>query len=192
MKNLQEIMNEMSILNEQIAVTLNDEEIKDVPLALADVSVNQVGDCGTVNRTVPYCCAVNFPLAFHYNGAPARILYDLNCLSCTIVPCCNNGVPRYDIRVVGSIPFIVNVPVVTGQAGQCVNPVGSAISACCHSCVCVNNTVANRCTYEQAVIACETLRSRLRECSQVTSTVVTGPRDQCVIRVTGTFTLPTL
>ncbi|EKY23214.1 hypothetical protein [Clostridium celatum] len=150
--------------------------------------------CATsFNNTVTFCCSANLPTNFHLNTlATPTILYDLSALFCKIEPCCNASCcNRYNIRVVGSIPFIINAPIpVATAASQCTTPTGSSIylSAICNAPV--NNVVDNVCTYEAAIEACAILRLKLRSCSCVRATVNTPTRDQCSVKFTGTFTFP--
>ncbi|WP_322388481.1 hypothetical protein, partial [Clostridium perfringens] len=135
------IMNEMNTLSEQIAVTLNNEEIVDGEIVNEEI-VNENSDvlgtpqcasnptttCGTINRTVPFCCSTDLSTTFHFNpnNPNARILYDLSCLNCFVEECCCNGRQGFDIKIAGTIPFIANADVVVAP-GQCVQPPNSTI-----------------------------------------------------------------
>ncbi|MFY8264130.1 hypothetical protein ACOT7R_14655 [Clostridium perfringens] len=197
MKNIKEIMSEMTGLSKQIAVTLNNEDSVTEDI-LPQVSCQRPScdttttTCDPTDNTVAFCCAINFPNTFHFNSnnPGTRILYDLNCLNVIIVPCCCAGVPRYDIKIVGCIPFITNISVVAGQSGQCVYPPNSPIFLSCHSSVCVDNIVCNKCTYEEAIIAREIVKNKLKNCSCITVTLNPPVRDNCVVKVTGQFILP--
>ncbi|GAA0084423.1 hypothetical protein UT300007_08620 [Clostridium sp. CTA-7] len=215
MKNIQDIMNEMNTLSEQIAVTLNNEEIVDgeivdvemsgdsAPCTTTDTPTNPP-PCTTDNspacanpqsRNVPFCCSTDLATNFHFNqnNPNARILYDLSCLNCFVDECCCNGTPRFDIKIAGTIPFIANADVVTGQPQQCVQPPNSTIRICCEGSVCVNNVVCNKCTEREAIIACELIKTKLANCACVPATVTAtrgAGASACVLVFTGSFTLP--
>lgn len=217
MRNIQDIMNEMNTLSEQIAVTLNNEEIVDGEIVDENLEVSDnppIPPCGAAgdppppcaadntpacadpqSRNVPFCCSTDLATNFHFNpnAANPRILYDLSCLNCFVDECCCNGAPRFDIKIAGTIPFIANADVVTGQPQQCTQPPNSTIRICCEGSVCVNNVVCNRCTEREAIIACELIKTKLANCACVPATVSAargGGTSACVLVFTGTFTLP--
>lgn len=208
MKNLQEIMNEMSNLSEQIAVTLNDEDIlvaTSDELDSPEVAILTDPACGPVNRNVTFCAAVNLPGNFvPVTPIIPRIIYDLSCLRCIVEECTttvtvgttNCPVTLFNVRVVGCIPFIVNIPVLfaPGPGGTCVIPFSNTpsertVSACANGSVCVNNVICTKCNKADAVAACNALRFN---CDTVTIPAASfiATRDNCVVKVTGTFSLP--
>ena len=220
MKSLQEIMSEMSNLSEQIAVTLNEEQVKDEEIkevAYEEVANEEVESeevvllaappaCGPVNRNVAFCAAVNLPGRFVPATTPIvpRIIYDLSCLKCIVERCTTNvtvgsttcPVTLFNVRVVGCIPFIVNVPVLfaPGPGGTCVIPFSATpsertVSACANGSVCVDNVICVKCNENDAIAACNAL---IFNCDTVTvpTTSFVATRDNCVVKVTGTFLLP--
>ena len=147
------------------------------------------------SRTVNFCCSTNLTPELqsqvNENTALATILYDLNNLFCTIEPCCDNCCKKFDIRVVGSIPFILNAPVSKGTNQCSTAPDSCPIKVACSCVVPVNNVICNVCSYEEAIKACAYLAVKLRSCSCVTATIdsVTTP-STCTVRFNGHFTLP--
>lgn len=217
MKNIKKIMSQMPGLSKQIAVTLNNEYLSFEGTQTEEIKTQDVEDknilpdcckresspkpscqshsttCKNTNRCVDFCCAINLPNNFNVNkhDPQTRILYDLNCLNAIIVPCCCNGAPRYDIKIVGCIPFIVNVSVVKDE-GQCLYPHHNNIALSCYNSVCVDNVVCNKCTYEEAILAREIIKDKLRHCHCVSVQDLNTDvcYHSCVIKVTGRFKLP--
>ncbi|WP_300381733.1 hypothetical protein [Clostridium sp.] len=203
-------MNEMSELSKEIAAELNEEEIK---VALSDESVSPEiallaapPACVAVNRSVPFCAAVNLPGKFAPATTPIvpRIIYDLSCLKCIVEKCTTNvtvngttcPVTLFNVKVVGCIPFIVNIPVLfaPGVGGTCVVPYSATpsertVSACANGSVCLDNVICTRCNEADAIAACDSLRFN---CDTVTVPIATftATRDNCVVKVTGSFSLP--
>lgn len=206
MKNLQEIMNEMSNLSEQIAVTLNDEEIvvaPDMEVAPSPATLLAAAPaCVAVNRSVPFCAAVNLPGNFvPVTPIIPRILYDLSCLKCIVENCTTNvtvngttcPVTLFNVKVVGCIPFIVNVPLVSspGVGGTCVVPFPNTLSACANGSVCVDNVICTKCNEADAVAACEIVKTKFNcDCVTVTFNPANPTKVDCAVTVKGTFTLP--
>ncbi|MDO5780739.1 MAG: hypothetical protein Q4Q02_09485 [Clostridium sp.] len=149
------------------------------------------------NKTVPFCCATNLPTNFNLVQAGSTILYDLDNLFCKIEPICHgSGSQRFNIRVVGSIPFIANATV-TPRAGQCstATTTSGPIKISCTCVVPVNEIVCNVCSYEAAIEACAFLELKLRSCTCVTATVMvdrcrTQGQPNCAVIFTGNFRLP--
>ena len=218
MKNIKEIMSEMTGLSKQIAVTLNNEELSVEDTQIEEVKTEDIEEknivpqdccqgesshrpscqshhttCKNTDHYVDFCCAINKPNNFkvHKDNPETRILYDLNCLSAIIVPCCCDGAPRYDIKIVGCIPFIVNVSVLKDR-GQCLHPHNDDIALSCYNSVCVDNVVCNKCTYEEAILAREIIKDKLRHCHSVSVHHLDTDISyhSCVIKVTGKFKLP--
>lgn len=144
-----------------------------------------------INPTVDFCCSTNLATNFHLDPDTAKILYDLNCLSCIIEPNCNDDCcTKYDIKIIGCIPFIVNAEIlVFSGSGQCVIPVDSTINICSQCSICVNELACTVCNYEAAIRACAFLQLKLKSCTCVTATVNVN-RSECIVYFTGTFTLP--
>lgn len=216
MKNLQEIINEMNNLSEQIAVTLNEEEIKlsdeNADVALVADLVPTTTECTTTpNRRVDFCCAVNFPGKFEpefdKGKINPRIIYDLSCLKVIVEECCTAypsststnriSVPGYNIRIVGCIPFIVNLPVKNQLTDKiCARPLAlllePTVYACCSGSVCVDNVIGKVCSQRQAILASDIeLTCRNVEVKNLLATQSNNP-NQCAVIVTGYFELPTI
>lgn len=145
------------------------------------------------NNTVDFCCSANLPNNFNLATIPnPTILYDLNNLFCKIEPTCpGSGSQRFDIRIVGSIPFIVNATVNPGQ-NQCstATPASGPIKISCTCVVPVNKVVCNVCSYEAAIEACAFLELKLRSCSCVRVDDLMVNKKDCAVIFTGKFKLP--
>ncbi|MGV2685619.1 hypothetical protein GNF82_14800 [Clostridium perfringens] len=199
MKNIQDIMNEMNTLSDQIAVTLNNEDIVNENLEQEAESTtypptpqcaSTQTSCGGIDNTVPFCCSVSFPANFEPNDPLSldRIIrYDLSCLKCIIEECCCNGSVKHDIRIVGCIPLIINVRVRNNNTCEARN--GVTFLSCFDS-VCVDNIVCNVCTSRDAILACENIKSRLT-CANVFPTINSAAVGDCTVQTAGFFTLPT-
>lgn len=196
MKNIKEIMSEMTGLSKQIAVTLNNEEVESdkgiTPVSTPECcnpSTNT--ECATeIDSTVDFCCAMNFPANFVPLQASLRnprILYDVSSLKCIIEECCCGGCIHHDIRIVGCIPFIINVRV--DSTDMC--PVnGPNVFACCSGTACVDNVVCSACTYKDAVLACNTISQKLT-CTGITVDLMANTIDNCgIVEISGCFHLP--
>lgn len=198
MKKIKDIMKEMNSLSEQIAVSLNSEEesivnqLEVVTQTTSSCSDSPQTTCANVDansRFVPFCAVISLPGNFvpTTNNPTPKIIYDLSCLKTVVESCCCNGIPKWDIRVVGSISFIVNVDIRT--TGNCVVPSNSTVSACASNSVCINKVICNKCNYEDAIIT----RSNIRfNCDAVTVTDLRAsytPGD-CFVKITGNFRLP--
>ena len=107
---------------------------------------------------------------------------------------CQSCCQRFDIRVLGSIPFIANATVYP-NADQCSTASPNCpIKISCSCVVPVNKVVCNVCSYEAAIEACTILGFKLRNCSCVTvdnlmATQGTGD-GSCAVTFTGKFKLP--
>lgn len=201
MKKIKEIMKDMNNISQQIAVTINNEleseEILETPVKTnPSCPDNHESTCATVNansRNVPFCAVINLPNNFLPNTTTPglKIIYDLSCLKAVVEPCCFNGVPKWDIRIVGCISFITNINILNtpGIGGNCVFPFPNTVAACGSNNVCVNRVICNKCNYEGAVISHANLRLN---CDTVTvkNLVYSFNKGDCFIKVTGEFVLP--
>lgn len=146
------------------------------------------------NRTVNFCCSTNLPDPFVLAEAPAirspKILYSLDNLSCKIEPCCDaNCQTRYNIVIVGCIPFIADAGV--RVVDDCTSPTGSAIRISASCCVSVDTTVCTACTLAAAIKACARIEAKLESCSCVTvSNLAANESGNCTVIFTGAFILP--
>ena len=152
------------------------------------------------NNTVDFCCAANLPNNFKLAAMPKpTILYDLDNLFCKIEPKCSEGpscCKRFDIRIVGSIPFIVNA-IVNKEQNQCSTAAADCpIKISCACVVPVDKVVGNVCSYEAAIEACAFLELKLKSCSCVTvenlmaNRCETQCKPNCAVVFTGKFKLP--
>jgi hypothetical protein len=189
-------MKEMNNISQQIAVTINNEleEIEELEAAVqcGPSCANTATTCATVTDAsldIPFCCSVPVPGNFlPILSAPPKVLLDPRCLKAIVEPCCCNGVQKWDIRIIGCIPFIINVNI--DNTGVCPRPSDATIATCCSNSVCVDRVICNKCTYEDAVISrskiifdCNTVFvSRLSQGSFV--------EGDCSVKVSGTFRLP--
>lgn len=218
MKNLQEIMNEMNNLSEQIAVTLNDEEVnlspetietiettenvetteaaEATPSDLLDASPLHGSNCDYKDHYVDFCCTVNLPEPFQpYYPIYPKIIYDLSCLKVIVEDCCKDikigwdklSVPVYNIRVVGCIPFIVNIPLKHDSPTTCVKSYDNTVSACCSGSVCVDNVIDQVCSERAALLASGKVQLN---CYTVEVKDLHAYKDNCAVKVTGKFKLP--
>lgn len=196
MKKTKEIMKEMNNISQQIALTINNESEETEELKATVQGGPSCADttttCGIVtdaSRDIPFCCSVPIPGNFlPILSAPPKVLLDPRCLKAIVEPCCCNGVPKWDIRIIGCIPFIININI--DNTGVCRRPGDATITTCCSNSVCVDRVVCNKCSYTDAVIShsqivfnCNTVFvSRLSQ-----ETFVEG---DCSVKVSGTFRLP--
>lgn len=203
MKDIQEIMNELNNLTDQTAVTLDEENIGSgaaqlQPVVDPCVSCNNgtggIMNCNdlTLGTTVPFVCNVSIPDAFNFPSGTVtpRILYDLNCLNCFVEECiCDQILTRYAVRVVGSIPFIINVPILRGT-NQCLSD--GDVFACCNDSVCVDNTICFACSELSGRVSCELIKRSLTNCAvvRVTNLVFTRTTNPHLATVSGIFNLP--
>lgn len=218
MKDIQEIMKEM---DDQIGVALDEENTITVEAAnepakfplnppapacanCSDTAGEFICDT-TPSIYVPFACTIALPKGFSFssnNTNNPRILYDLNCLTAFIEPCfCPGNGLRYAIRVVGCIPYIINLRV--SNTGKCVAakyPDGTTpeIFLCCHDSACVDNTICFACFDTQAYAALGRISDRLSTCGTGGVGVVIDPVRQIMDMsgniygavVSGKFTLP--
>ncbi|WP_411168762.1 hypothetical protein ACH36K_16915 [Clostridium sp. MB05] len=188
-------MKEMNNISKQIAVTINNELEKTDQLEAtvqgSPSCANTATTCATVtdaSRDIPFCCSVPLPGNFLPTLGAPKVLLDPRCLKAIIEPCCCNGVHKWDIRIIGCIPFIINVNI--DNTGVCPRPSDSTIATCCSNSVCVDRVICNKCSYKDAVIShskivfnCDTVFV-----SSLSQSFNTG---DCFTQVTGTFRLPT-
>lgn len=196
MRDIQEIIEEMNNLSEQIAVSLN-EGNTDTAVAptqvvsCADCSgTGGASECATPSRTVTFTCRLSAPEGFRFaTGAEPRILYDLSYLHCFVEQCicvAAGNELRYAVRIVGSIPYIINARVRT--AGLCSSD--GNIFLCCPGSVCVDNTICFGCTEVPALVSCELIRRDLT-CTGISVALTPVFEDSGTLAIiSGTFTLP--
>lgn len=200
MRNIQAILNEINNLSEQIAVTLNNEEIVNENLEQPVESTNyqppqpqcaiSQTTCGNIDDAVPFCCSIKFPADFVPNNQIThdRILrYDLSRLKCIIEECCCNGSVKHDIRIVGCIPFIVTALVRNNNTCERLNR-DTFLS--CYDTVCVDNVVCNACTSRDAILACEDIKNRFT-CTGIFPIINSVTPGECSLEISGFFALPT-
>lgn len=166
-------------------------------IAVDTISANRPSN--KPNNTVEFCCAANLPNDFKLAGNDPKIpnptiLYDLDNLFCKIEPKCPEGpscCKRFDIRIVGSIPFIVNATV-NKDENQCSNATcdSGPIKISCTCVVPVDKVVCNVCSYEAAIEACAFLELKLRSCSCVRVEDLMVKKIDCAVIFTGKFKLP--
>lgn len=200
MKNIKEIMSEMTGLSKQIAVTLNNEDlsVEDKNILPQDCCQNPCCDttttnpcCPTDDNTVNFCCAMNFPANFKPDNTGKvhrRMLYDVSSLKCIIEECCCNGCVQHNIRIVGCIPYILNARV-KNTSDICYFDNNKVFISCAGT-VCVDNVVCRVCTYKDAVLACESINNLLN-CENITPSFESTNFHNCALEVNGYFTLPT-
>lgn len=197
MKKIKDIMMEMNSLSEQIAVSLNNEEnalnelesVTQTTPSCADSPQTTCANLDANSRFIPFCAVINLPGSFvpATNTPTPKIIYNLSCLKTVVESCCCNGIPKWDIRVVGSISFIVNVDI--KNTGNCVVPCNCTVAACANNSICVNKVICNKCSYEDAIIT----RSNIKfNCDnvEVTDFKTSYTPGDCFVKVTGNFKLP--
>ena len=200
MKKIKDIMKEMNSLSEQIAVSLSaddEEEVNEVETVTQTTpscssSETTCAHVDSNSRNVNFCAVINLPNNFvPTTSKPSpKIIYDLSCLKTVVESCCCNGIPKWSIRVIGSISFIVNVDIKNTQGVNCIFPCHNTVAACGSNSVCINRVICNKCNYEDAIIS----RSNIKlNCDTVTVKNLDASFNQndCFVKVTGTFVLPT-
>lgn len=210
MRNIEDIMAEMNNLSEQIAVTLNTEEINGdltqsdkgqpyptpQPEPVCKNTDSSSACASTHSREVPFCTTINFPAKFAPKTtiADTRIIFDTNCLHCIIEECCCEGSPKFDIKVVGCIPFVVNVLI--DRANKCTPSLQNQdVFLSTYDTVCVDTVICNKCSYKQAIRACATIENKLDTCCGVTVYALSSAPVTCgsgtpSVNTTGKFILP--
>ena len=236
MKNIQDVMIEMDNLSKEIVTKMsdeiNEEFVADESAEAAEASeIAEVEERAVLRpqtrRSVEFSCSIVLPNQHRKRDIIKRdeltkVLFDLGCLDCIVVPTCEGiaGTPRYEVKIVGCIPFTVNVPV-KKQRNQCVEKEYTRhclmgmeenieefsnderneysrcsredhVVLCCSNSVCVNETVCYRCNREQAAIACFIVKQKLKNCRcvKVRNLRVRQDNENSLIIVTGRFELP--
>lgn len=235
LKDIQEIMMEMEKINEQVAAEVNDEEKEtsteeELKNLVDPTHIQPSGGidsgCDSVDRYVSFSCCISIPDKFDVFDK-AKITYDTSCLQCIVEPCCeevtigNGGggrshrttkVPRFAVKIVGCIPFIINVPVETndkctkqsysyGYDDTAVKSDSNAditeqsdrhynitSSICCHDSVCVDNIICVKCQEKDAIIACNNIHLN---CYKVEVKDFQAQKYNDCVKVSGKFKLPT-
>ena len=196
MKDIQEIMKEMEHLGNQLAVTLTEDVQQPQQVECIDCSGTAgavaCGDLPAPSRLVTFTTRISAPQGFAFaTGTGAlnpRILYDLNCLSCFVEQCiCSNTLVRYAVRIVGSIPYILNVRI-NPSTNQCLND--GNVFLCYHDSICVNNTICFGCSEVQSLVSCALIGQNFNCASIPVTLTATFNADATVATIIGTFTLP--
>ena len=170
MKNIQDVMIEMDNLSKELTTKMSDGTNEEF---VADEAV-EGQECAVLRpsnrRSVEFSCAIVLPNQHRKKNIIKRdeltkVLFDLGCLDCIVVPTCEGiaGTPRYEVKVVGCIPFTVNVPV-KKQRNQCVEKqytrnclIGMEEENACEEIEETSNDVRSeysRCSHEDHVVLC--------------------------------------
>lgn len=235
MKNIQDVMIEMDNLSEEITTNMAEEKEEVNEDSIVDETISEevsVAHRPSMRKKVDFCCTIGLPNQHKKcnildKDEDTKILFDLSCLECIVVPKCNRyEVPRYEVKVVGCIPFTVNVPI-KKKDDQCIEKVDTKchkwhgmeeegceeakepskdmkeeesskypherhIFLCCSNCVCVNETICDKCNERDAIIACWILEQKLKNCKcvKVKDVKVCEEKDECSITIKGKFELP--
>jgi len=143
------------------------------------------------NINVPFCCAINLPPAFmdDIDTNKIRITYKLSCLQTKIEPTCMEGTGLlYRIKIIGCIPFVVNVGINAGGGTTCVKPTGINEldpSLCCSCCACVPDNFI--CQTSLNMIAFIKAANITFNCDNVTLEVNPIVKETCSVKVSGKF-----
>lgn len=206
MKNIKDIMKDMNNIGQQITETINNELEADEELETDEkltenlevkvqrhpsCSANHSTTCAAIDsnsREIPFCFSIAIPGNFIPNTSVSpKILIDPSCLKAIVDPCSCNGIPRWDIRIIGSIPFIINISI--DNSGACAYPSDSNISACYSNSTSVDRVIGSKCIYEDAIISRSkiTFNSSTLSVSPISQTFNKG---EYFVKVTGAFILP--
>lgn len=204
MKNIQDVMIEMDNLSEEITTNMAEEKEEVNEESIVDETISEevcTATMTSMRKKVDFCCTIGLPSQHQKDyildkDEKTKILFDLNCLECIVVPTCPGECPRYEVKVVGCIPFTINVPI-KKKENQCIQKVETKchrwtgmeeeakepsedmkeevskyphednIFLCCSNSVCVNKTICYKCNRDQAVIACWILQQKLQNCKCV-------------------------
>lgn len=181
MKEIQEIMLEMDNLIDKIAVDAIEKE----EAICEDGQIGEITPQAIVNLDQPFCCMINVPAQFPALTDQRRITYDVSCLTTKVKAVCSGCEVKYEVRVVGCIPFIVNVGVNT--SGKCEAGTTSNLNdaLCCGGCVCIDKKICETCI---EWLAFSKAASTSFTCSNVTVVNLNAtPSGTCGVQVTGTF-----
>lgn len=193
MKDIQEIMKEMNAVADEIAQT--------VDLGLTCTcnapcsGTGGVGLCEARDVTVTSACVITIPAGFTLSGAP-RIAYSLESLRVIVEECicvAANRATRYAVRIIGSIPYVVNLPL--SNTGICTAPANTSVSLCCSGVASVDNVLGFSCDRNIALIARGIINGSLLNCNSVAATfgpVNTTVPGFAIVPVTFTFNIPCL
>jgi len=163
MKDIHEIMLEMDNLSNQIATTLNEEDIIKEEEAVRETCEVMLDPAPAF--TVPFCCTISVPPNFTPTKEQRRI------------------------KVVGCIPFIVNVGVKTSDKCFFTSDLNFSDALCCGCCVCVNQEV---CSITSDWIAFNKAASLRFNCDTVKVDAINvedilNGSSLCGLKVTGVF-----
>ena len=186
MKDIQEIINEMNSVVNELAPT--------VDLGLTCTcnapcrGTGGISVCGTSNNVVRGTCAISIPTGFALDGGPVIVGYNLNSLRAIVEPCSCNGTTKFDVRIVGSIPFVVNI--LLNPTGICTSPANSQVFLGCSGVANVDNIIGFSCDETSALIANGIINGSLLNCNGITATAAVTICQPGSAIVTVTFTLP--
>ncbi|WP_338626783.1 hypothetical protein QJR52_11070 [Clostridium baratii] len=130
MKNIQDVMIEMDNLSEEITTKMAEEKEEAKEEFVVDEAVAEEA-CAhhrpPMREKVEFCCTIGLPNQHkkHHildKDEKTKILFDLSCLEAIIVQKCISGCPKYEVKIVGCIPFTVNVPI-RKKDDQCIEKV---------------------------------------------------------------------
>lgn len=131
MKNIQDVMIEMDNLSKEITTNMAEEQEEANEEFVVDENISEeacAAQMPPMRKKVDFCCTIGLPSQHKKchildKDEKTKILFDLNCLECIVVPTCNGmGMPRYEVKVVGCIPFTINVPI-KKKENQCIEKV---------------------------------------------------------------------
>lgn len=210
MKDVQEIMKKMNESANEVAITI--QQIPNIPLLACSCDtacnggVGGLTDCAAQDLIVEaFPCIVTAPRNFTFNNATenSRLAYSLADLRVSVEPCnCTAGTTVYAVRIVGSIPYTVNVPLAITD-GNCYFEFNGtepfAITAPVYGCCCcgnapVDNILGYTCSLEQAAFARGIIAAALG-CEFVTpglTVVFDNAAEPATATVTATFTFENL
>lgn len=188
MKDIQEIMNEMNSVADEIAQTL-DLGLTCTCDATCSSGTAGISVCGTSSNVVTSTCVITIPTGFTLASDTATIAYSLDSLSAFVEQCnCTaTGTTKFDVRIVGPIPYVVNLPI--NVTDICTSPTSASVSLCCSGVANVNNILGFSCDQTSALIASGIINGSLN-CTNITVTTSVNTSISGLAIVTVTFTLP--
>lgn len=203
MRDIQEIMNEMNVVSNEVAVaedklvTLQQVQqvLPNLGLACSCANacsggVSGLTECGAASNTIPSTsCILTAPrnLVFNTTGI-STLAYNLTGLNVLVVPCnCTSGGTTrtvYAVRIIGCISYTVNVPLAstnnctanfntTSAPSTPISGTPTVYACCCCGTAPVNNTIGFSCSLEAASIARALIAANLN-CSFITPTLGVG------------------
>jgi len=197
MKDIQEIMLEMDNLSNQIATTLNEEDIIKEEEAIRETEETKGGGGCNQDIKVPFCCLTNCPQGFEPDTDKVRVTFNLNCLTTRVKPVCYSGAVSYEVRIVGCIPFVANVKISTAGNKICSETDDGnkpTPSLCCGCCVCVDELV---CTTNSEWLALSKAANIDIKCNDVdvvnlNATLIQANQVTCGVKISGKFKIELL